>query len=84
MTYQPAARITRDGGKMMADKYLVVHTNGKKEIHYNSPIQSGEYSLCGHDLCGDDFGGWKEGELTDKKVNCEDCLAIVQYCKTIN
>lgn len=65
----------------MARKYLI--TIGKeKTIHFVGDFQQ-DYSLCGHDLAGDEDMGWTEGVYTTSKVNCQDCIRIVRYCKAI-
>lgn len=56
--------------------------NGKFIIHFDSPI-IGDFALCGQDIVGDNIDGdkWDEAKPTDKKVNCDNCLAIYEYVK---
>jgi hypothetical protein len=50
------------------------------EIHFTDPIT--DYTLCGLTLDGDPqtAGGF---DITKEKVNCEHCIRMVKYCKTI-
>lgn len=67
----------------MAKKNKITNIVNKVEvIHFVCNIQN-DYSLCGHDLAGDSWLGWEEGEPTKDKVTCVECIRIVKYCKAI-
>lgn len=55
---------------------------GKSIVHVGS-VLSGDSSLCGHDLAGDETMGWSMGEPTKDKVTCEDCIRVVDYARKI-
>jgi len=59
--------------------------NGVIIIHFRS-INQDDYGLCGADLAGDsvhEFGAYEASKQTSSKVNCSDCIRIVNYCKKI-
>jgi len=65
----------------MATKMKIQSEDGKKSVvHFNSAHT--DHSLCGSDLDGDD--GYCHGEPTEDRVDCEDCIAIVRLCRSIN
>lgn len=67
-------------------KYIIKYNNGNDVVHWDGPFQPGDMSLCGSDLMGDSaegLEGWLEGIVTNKKVNCEHCLRIVNHVKII-
>lgn len=70
----------------MATRQKITFENSDKEpeIHFVDFGQK-DMALCGHDLAGDDCYGYTYEEATDtkEKVNCKDCIAIVEYCKKI-
>lgn len=49
-------------------------------VHFTHPLQ--DYTLCGLTLDGDTVtaGGF---EMSNKRVNCKDCIRLVKYCKAI-
>lgn len=51
-----------------------------KGVHFIGPIQ--DYTLCQLTMDGDTetAGGY---HYTDKKVDCEFCIRIIEYCKKI-
>lgn len=58
----------------------------EEEVHYDSP--NTEFTLCGADMLGDKIGGdaegserWDAGVETNRKVDCETCLAIVAHVR---
>jgi len=54
----------------------------KGSIHFEAPPFNAGYTLCGLTLDQDDrtCGDYR---LTHKKVNCEICKGIVDYCITL-
>lgn len=45
-------------------------------VHYEGCFS--DYALCGQDIDGDNIYGvsWNRAVYTNKRVNCEDCLAV--------
>lgn len=41
-----------------------------------------DYTLCGITLDGDSETAG-DYNTTDEKVNCRDCISIIQYCKSL-
>jgi len=69
----------------MAIKEKITFENKNTIIHFRGTGQS-DYGLCGADLAGDTIhenGKYDNAEQTTEKVNCEDCIGIVNYCKGI-
>lgn len=67
-------------------KYEIKYNNGEKVVHWDGPFQPGDMSLCGSDLMGDGAEGregWQQGIVTKKKVNCVQCLRIIEHVKSI-
>ena len=68
-------------------RYEIQHNNGNKVVHWDGVFQPGDMSLCGSDLMGDGWDGkegWQAGEITNKKVNCLQCLKIIEHVKNIS
>ncbi len=66
-------------------KDKITFANGSAIIHFRGIFQK-DYALCGADLAGDSIdenGYYDESKITDEKVNCPHCIAIVDYCKKI-
>lgn len=42
----------------------------------------GDSSLCAHDLSGDDVEGWEMAEQTNKKINCDKCIMLIEIAKS--
>ena len=64
--------------------YALIHRNGTKVVHLDSPINGGgDTALCGHDLIGDGDLGWETLDKTSQKVNCQNCIKIVRFCKLV-
>lgn len=69
----------------MSKKQKQVFSSGKSLVHFTGTGQT-DYALCGQDLAGDsidDRGVYEAALPTDEKVNCADCIRIVEYCKSI-
>jgi len=54
--------------------------NNKGQICLHSPIY--DSTLCGYTMDGDDQTAG-EYVMTDEKINCQQCIQIVKYCKTV-
>lgn len=63
--------------------YSITDDSGTTTIHFDGIFQPGDMSLCNHDLMGDSFLGWQSAIETEDKVNCSDCIRIVQAVKNI-
>lgn len=52
-----------------------------KGTHFISPIGS-DFTLCGITLDGDlkTSGGFS---VTEKKINCINCISIIRFCKSV-
>jgi len=63
----------------MATKIKIPFTDGHCEVHFDG-------LTCSSTLCGQDYAGdkeWGVGEPTEERVDCEQCIHIVAFCKTI-
>jgi len=63
----------------------IEYKNGVTVVHFSNPIQD-DYSLCGCDLGGDSLdenGAYENSNTVKEKVDCLNCIRIVQYCKKI-
>jgi hypothetical protein len=58
-----------------------IKTQEDDNIHFD--FGRNEYTLCGLDTMGDPTLGIEVPKVTDKKVDCPTCIAIVKYCKSI-
>ena len=41
------------------------------------------YTLCGLETAGDEGIGIETGVRTNEKINCEDCIRIINICKSV-
>jgi hypothetical protein len=57
------------------------HKITKKTIVHCISAGQADYSLCGHDLAGDTEYG--SAVRTTEKINCEDCINIINFCKRL-
>jgi hypothetical protein len=69
----------------MKHHYVEYESEGTiSSVHLIGAAQ-GDYSLCGHDLAGDEgfntTDGYKASVLVDKPVDCPDCLNIIEHVK---
>lgn len=66
-------------------KYKITFSTGESEVHFANPGQA-DIALCGHDLDGDDHFGtqYERAKITKDKVDCQHCISIVKYCKSIS
>jgi len=62
---------------------LLKYNDGTEIVHFVGVGQK-DFALCGQDLAGDDEMGWSSSTETKLKVNCKNCIEIVEYCKSIN
>lgn len=71
---------------MAIKKYLIKYNDGASVVHWDGVFQPGDMSLCSSDLMGDSLDGkegWQPAIQTNKKVNCVQCLRIVEQVKQI-
>ena len=53
-------------------------------IHADNPFNAG-ITLCGNDYVGDSIENVNySSENTQKKINCIDCIAMINFCKKFN
>lgn len=64
----------------MASKILI-ETERETCVHFSWAIT--DQTLCGVDQLGDPTIGIQVGVGTSQKVDCPDCIAIVQFCKSV-
>lgn len=57
------------------------HKITKKTIVHCISAGQSDYSLCGHDLAGDT--DYDNAVRTTEKINCEDCIDIINFCKRL-
>lgn len=57
------------------------HKITKKTIVHCVSAGQSDYSLCGHDLAGDT--DYDSAIRTTEKINCEDCIDIINFCKRL-
>ena len=60
--------------------HIRIETTDNNDTHF---IGENSYTLCGLETCGDETMGIEKGTVVKKKVNCPDCVEIVNYCKSI-
>lgn len=61
-------------------KHLKIKTPEDNLVHFES---GNSYTLCGLETDGDSVLGLGLCIETKQKVNCDKCLEIVEYCRTI-
>lgn len=58
------------------------HKITKKTIVHCISVGQSDYSLCGQDLAGDTE--YSSSVRTTEKINCEDCVNIINFCKRLS
>lgn len=63
------------------------YSTGFEIVHFVSAWEA-DRGLCGQDLAGDDSyrderGSYEQAEKTTDKVDCKECITIVEHCKSI-
>jgi hypothetical protein len=68
----------------MIEKHKVIFENGDKIIHAGR-ADGMDTTLCGDDIVGDsiDERGSYYCVSTKEKINCERCIEIIKFCKSI-
>lgn len=61
--------------------HLKIKTTDDNLVHFDQ--QHNEYTLCGLDIMGDSHLGIEPAVITTEKVNCKQCIDIVEFCKSI-
>jgi len=64
----------------MADR-VKIKTHENNHVHFNT--HRNDYTLCGLDTMGDETLGIHAPIKTSAKVNCPECIWIVQFCQNI-
>lgn len=62
-----------------------IFNTGVELVHFVSVTEM-DRALCGQDLAGDDIddrGSYEMAEKTKNKVDCQDCIKIVEHCRLI-
>jgi len=62
-----------------------IFSKGDTVVHFVSAWEM-DRALCGQDLAGDNIdprGEYEEAERTLDKVDCNECITIVNHCKAI-
>lgn len=62
-------------------RHLKIKTNEDNLVHFDQ--HHNEYTLCGLDIMGDYRLGIARAEETKEKVNCIQCIRLVELCKAI-
>lgn len=65
----------------METEIITIIDNGQRSTHFN--YGRNDYTLCGLDNMGDSFIGLSIAKRHNKKVDCKECIRIVEYCKSI-
>lgn len=58
-----------------------IETYENKHTHFNTHINN--YTLCGLETGGDESIGIKIAKVVKRKVNCPECIRIVEFCHAI-
>lgn len=73
---------------MKTTKQKIKYDSGFTIVNFTG-VNMRDQALCGQDLAGDggniysEHGTYPQAEPTKDKVDCEDCLKIVSYCKSL-
>lgn len=62
-------------------KHIRIKTVENAYVHIDG--ERNDYTLCGLDIMGDPTLCIDEAEITNRKVDCPTCIAIIQFCKKI-
>lgn len=60
---------------------IQIKTDTDNDVHFDSGHN--EYTLCGLDTMGDPTLKISEPVITNKKVDCPQCIRIVKFCMRI-
>ena len=64
---------------------MAIHVKIKTVENYNVHIDTlvNNYTLCGLETGGDNSIGIEVSRVTNRKVNCPQCIGIINFCKKI-
>ena len=65
----------------MINKVQIKTTYGDGDIHLSSNVN--EYTICGLDMGGDSSRGYVITTETNQKINCPECLNIINLCRLL-
>jgi hypothetical protein len=65
----------------MSKTRIKIKTDSGMQVHFDTHINN--YTLCGLETSGDETCGLSEGIITNRKVDCPDCIRIIRFCKEI-
>lgn len=64
--------------------YKLTDEEDQTHVHADGVFQPGDMALCGQDLMGDSHLGWGTAEPTGKRIDCPNCIRIIDHCKGIS
>ncbi len=62
-------------------KRIKIKTERDNKVHFD--LMTNDYTLCGLETAGDEGINIAKGKPVKVKVNCADCIRIVEYCQLI-
>lgn len=62
------------------EDHIQIKTHEDNNVHF---YRNNSYTLCGTETDGDETLGIEIGKMVDKKVNCPDCIEIINFCEDI-
>ena len=62
-------------------QHIKIKTSTDHFVHFDRRFNS--TTLCLLETGGDESIGIKAGVITTAKVNCPDCIAIINFCKNV-
>lgn len=61
--------------------HVKIKTSDNNHVHVDT--HRNNYTLCGLETGGDLTMGIQKPIVTNRKINCPDCLWIIRFCRTI-
>ncbi len=61
---------------------IKIKTYENSHTHFDT--HKNNYTLCGLETCGDESIGIQKPTIVKRKVNCPDCISIIEFCSKIN
>ena len=62
-------------------EHIKIYDSLHNYVHFDKKANS--YTLCGLETDGDEYLRLKRGVTVKQKVNCPDCIDIVEFCLAI-
>lgn len=62
--------------------HIKIKTTRDNHTHFDTHLNN--YTLCGLETGGDEGMNIMIGKVVKTKVNCPDCIRIVNFCQKIN